>query len=257
MIAANTASDWAAVAVTLLLGAVTAYIGLSINQKRRQEVAVTVADHRLNAYAALWSQIPFSPELLRLTKQAPPLEYERRRLFMAMTRWYYGEGHGMLLGSGTRGIYLTVKSNLICEPKKFVPKSLQKDVTKGRCDGGTLYSADYVRGQEIVRQLSLLRSAMRADLEVYGKPWGKDLENKDREFLYACRVPGWRVQRTARERLHWKVDRLTGRTNPKRYLSAGDEPKPATGRARKLGSPTKRPLEPASKPPRRGPSNAE
>jgi hypothetical protein len=207
MIAANAASDWAQVAVTLLLGLVTAYIGLSIRQKRRQEIAVNVADHRLDAYAALWSTIPQSPELRKLQGDPPLTPAERRVIFDAMTGWYYGEGHGMMLGSGTRDIYLTVKTNLICEPDEFVPISLVDAVRRD----------DAVRSTAVVRQLSLLRSAMRADLEVYGKPWGKPLQPTDREFLYACRVPGWRVQRTADERRRWYADRFSRRTRPELY----------------------------------------
>jgi hypothetical protein len=113
----------------------------------------------------------------------------------------------MLLSANTRGIYLTVKTNMICPPSQFVPVALDEAV-------GT---SDRARSDAVLRQLSLLRSAMRADLEVYGKPWGKPLQPLDREFLYACGVPGYRVQRTFAERLRWFVDRLSGRTRPSLY----------------------------------------
>jgi hypothetical protein len=207
VVIATVGSDWAQVAVTALLGAVTAFLGLSLRQKRRQETAVSVAENRFDAYASLWSQIPYSPELLELV-HAPALGAgELRAIFDRMTGWYYGKGGGLLLGSGTRSIYLTVKKNLICAPEEFVPRSL----------GGELARRPEGRSALVVRQLSLLRSAMRADLDVYGKPWGSPLEPADREFLYACNVPGWRVQRTAAERLHWLADRLAGRTDPSRY----------------------------------------
>jgi hypothetical protein len=209
MIAASAASDWAQIAVTLLLGVITAYIGLSIRQKRRQEIAVNVADHRLKAYAELWSRIPLSPEL-RALRGDPPLRSEQlRRLFDELTDWYYLDGNGMLLGAQTRTIYLTVKTNLICPAEKFVPRSLIEKVHADPAE----------RSVSVVRQLSLLRSAMKADLEVFGKPWGEPLGNLDREFLYACRVPGWRVQHTAAERCRWYADRLRGRTHPKHYRS--------------------------------------
>lgn len=207
MIAANAASDWAQVAVTALLGLVTAYIGLSIRQKRRQEMAVNVADHRLDAYGALWSKIPLSPELRALTGAPPLTGRELRSLFDDLTLWYYEDGHGMLLSVDTRSIYLTVKTNLICKPDRFVPVSLAADVGGG----------EDARSEHVIRQLSLLRSAMRADLEVFGKPWGKPLDGVDREFLYACQVPGWRVQRTFAERCRWLLDRLRGRTRPELY----------------------------------------
>jgi hypothetical protein len=191
----------------VLLGLVTAYIGLSIRQKRRHEIAVNVADHRLDAYGALWSKIPLSPELRDLT-EAPPLSpTELRSLFDQLTTWYYDNGHGMLLSVVTRSIYLTVKANLSCEPDRFVPVSLTDDVRV----------SDDARSEHVTRQLSLLRSAMRADLEVHGKPWGKPLDDVDREFLYACRVAGWRVQRTPEERWRWLIDTLRRRTRPELY----------------------------------------
>jgi hypothetical protein len=209
VITANGASDWVQIVVTALLGLVTAYIALSIRQKRRQEIAISVSAHRLGAYGALWSKIRFSPELRDLTG-APPLdETSLRELFDQFTSWYYDDGNGMLLGGDTRSIYLTVKANLICEPDRFVPLSLRDEVRR----------ADK-RSKHVIRQLSLLRSAMRADLEVYGKPWGKPLDDVDREFLYACRVPGWRVQRTFAERRRWFLDKLKRRTPPELYRTA-------------------------------------
>jgi hypothetical protein len=207
MVVAAVASDWVQIAVTVLLGLLTAYIGLSIRQKRRQEIAVHVADHRFEAYAALWSKIPLSPELRRLRGDRPLDSNELRALFDQMTAWYYEDGHGMLLSANTRGIYLTVKTNMLCAASQFVPVGLVDAVG----------SSDQARSDAVLRQLSLLRSAMRADVEVYGKPWGKPLQPLDREFLYACGVPGYRVQRTFAERLRWFVDRLSGRTRPSLY----------------------------------------
>lgn len=205
--ASAAASDWSQVAVTILLGLLTAYIGLSIRQKRRQEIAVSVSENRFAAYADLWSKIPVSPELMKLTKAPPLTAKDLRALFDSMTVWYYTGGHGMLLGTHTRVIYLTVKTNLICEPDEFVPVSKQ---------AGILDNTE-ARSDLVIRQLSLLRTAMRADLELYGKSWGKSLEDDDREFLYACQVSGFRVQRGWAERGRWLADKFRGRTNPKRY----------------------------------------
>ena len=226
MIAANTASDWAQIAVTMLLGLVTAYIGLSIRQKRRQEIAVNVADHRLDAYAALWSKIPLSPELRKLRSEEPLKPNECREIFDQLTAWYYGDGCGMMLGASTRSIYLTIKTNLICNPDQFVPTSCSDAVRK----------SDDARSEAVIRQLSLLRSAMRADLEVYGKPWGKPLQPVDREFLYACRVPGWRVQRTLAERRRWLVDQLSRRDPPGTVPAARTGGRASRARCKSRGS---------------------
>jgi hypothetical protein len=154
MLGANAVSDWAQVAVTVLLGLLTAYIGLSIRQKRRQEIAVSVSENRFAACADLWSKIPVSPELMDLTKAPPLTDKDLRDLFNRMTVWYYSGGHGMLPSTPTRQIYLTIKTNLICDWRKFVPVSQQTGIR-----GNTA-----ARSKIVIRQLSLLRTAMRADL---------------------------------------------------------------------------------------------
>jgi hypothetical protein len=207
MLGASASSDWAQVAIAILLGLLTAYLGLSIRLKRRQEIAVSVSENRFGAYADLWSKIPVSPELMKLTKAPPLTNKDLRKLFDSMTVWYYTGGHGMLLGTHTRVIYLTVKTNLICDWDKFVPVSKQSRI-RNHTDA---------RSELVIRQLSLLRTAMRADLELYGKSWGKSLEDDDREFLYACQVSGFRVQRGWAERGRWMSDKIRGRTNPKLY----------------------------------------
>src|SRR5690349_20496461 len=121
-------SDWAQVAVAIPLALLTAYLGLSIRLKRRQEIAVNVSEARFGAYADLWSKIPMSPELMKLTKAPPLTDKDLRKLFDRMTVWYYTGGHGMLLGTHTRVIYLTVKTNLICDWDEFVPVSKQSGI---------------------------------------------------------------------------------------------------------------------------------
>lgn len=221
MVGANAASDWAQVAVTVLLGLLTAYIGLSIRQKRRQEIAVNVSENRFAAYAELWSKIPVSPELMKLTKAPPLTDKDLRELFNRMTTWYYTGGHGMLLSTHTRVIYLTVKTNLVCDWDEFVPVSKQAGI-RGNIEA---------RSEIVIRQLSLLRTAMRADLEVYGKSWGKSLDDDDRQFLYACQVSGFRVQRGWAERSRWMTDKLRGRTNPELYKPKKPKPKAKKGAA--------------------------
>jgi hypothetical protein len=214
VVAVNAASDWAQVSVTAFVGVVTAFVGLSIHLKRRQEVAVTVAQNRFGAYAALWSMIPFSPELRRL-KSAPPLtEAELTTLFDRLTSWYYEGGHGMLLGPETRGIYLAVKANMVCAAQDFVPASLRQAVAKSQAE----------RSRLCVRQLSLLRSAMRADLEVYGKPWGRRLDSEDREFLRECGVSTWRIEHGLRERLRLLKAIVADRSRAFRRTKAAPPP---------------------------------
>src|SRR5262245_24764630 len=195
VVAANAASDWIQIAVTAFLGIVTVFVGLSITLKRRQETAVAVAQNRFGFYAALWEMIPYSPELLKLKKEPPLTPQQLERLFDKLTDWYYTGGHGMLLGSDARAIYLTVKKNMLCDPTEFVPASKRNVVAESHDE----------RSDLVVRQLSLLRSAMRADLQVYGEPWGKRLDGVDREFLRACGVSLWHIEHGLRERLRLLV----------------------------------------------------
>ena len=191
MIVASNASDWAQVVVTALIGAVTAFVALSIHLKRRQEIVVVVSQKRHDAYSALWELIPYSLEKQDLKHEASLSRACREKLFDKMTGWYYAAGHGMMLGSETREMYLTTKKNLICDPKDFVPESWRDQITK----------SEDKRSDACVRQLSLLRSAMRADFEVFGKPWGQKIKDCDRDFILACGARPSRLMRSRRDRL--------------------------------------------------------
>jgi hypothetical protein len=63
---------------------------------------------------------------------------------------------------------------------------------------------DTVRGNASIRQLSLLRTQTRADIEIYSSPWGKPLEDDDEAFLKACEVDlgqePWRSAARARRK---------------------------------------------------------
>lgn len=196
MVVASTATDWTTVAVTAFLGVVTIFVGLSIHLKRRQEIAAVVTQKRYEAYSSLWALIPYSPELQELQPKQRLKPEDRDDLFVKMTAWYYGSGRGMMLGDDTRGIYLTAKKNLICKVGEFVPASARKQIGDSEED----------RTSQCVRQLSLLRSAMRADFEVFGKPWGREINDRDREFILECGARPSRLMRSRsarlRERLH-------------------------------------------------------
>jgi hypothetical protein len=190
MVASN-ASDWAQVVVTALIGAVTVFVALSIHLKRRQEIAVVVAQKRHDAYSALWELIPYSLEKQDLKHEGSLSPACREKLFDKMTGWYYAAGHGMMLGSDTREMYLTTKKNLLCNLEEFVPKSWRDEISE----------SEDKRSDACVRQLSLLRSAMRADFEVFGKPWGKKIEDPDRDFILGCGARPSRLMRSRRDRL--------------------------------------------------------
>jgi hypothetical protein len=103
---------------------------------------------------------------------------DRRQLFDDLTNWYYRDGNGLLLSQDARNIYLTAKANLVCAPDKFLPAKARVEVAKD----------DSERDRLIVRQLSLLRTAMRGDIAIYTTPWGSALTDEDISFLDACGV---------------------------------------------------------------------
>jgi hypothetical protein len=58
----------------------------------------------------------------------------------------------------------------------------------------------------VVRQFSLLRTAMRADIALYTTPWGSPLTEDDVAFLLACGVDvgrePWRRSALAADEIH-------------------------------------------------------
>lgn len=195
MVVASAATDWATIAVTAFLGVVTIFVGLSIHLKRRQEIAAVVTQRRYEAYSTLWALIPYSPELQELQPNQRLKPEDRDDLFDKMTAWYYGSGRGMMLGDDTRGIYLAAKKNLICKVEEFVPQAAR----------GQIRGSDEERTKQCVRQLSLLRSAMRADFEVFGKPWGREVNDRDREFILECGARPSRLMRSRSARLRERL----------------------------------------------------
>jgi hypothetical protein len=177
-------SDWVAIATTAGLGVAGLYFGQSIRRRTQAEIEAHVAEERIKSYSALW-------EIMLVAAPSgggPLLLDDRRALFTKLTKWYFTAGHGMVLSEDTRGLYLTAKNNLVCPPDKLVPKRLRERLEAER----DLGKRDRLHGAASVRQLSLLRTSMRADLLVYSGPWGRRLEGEDRAFLRACGVRQWR-----------------------------------------------------------------
>ena len=93
----------------------------------------------------------------------------------------------MLLTEQTRNIYLKAKRNLTCPVAKLEPASFREQVA---------LEGEAARSSKSIRQLSLLRTSMRADVEIYTQPYEEELSPDDIEFLRACKVdldrPPWR-----------------------------------------------------------------
>lgn len=168
----------AEVGITLILGVIGFYLAHSY----RRKIALSVAEKRLAAYSALWSRMNIaSPARLSEWWHEPLALEERENLFNEFTQWYYENGNGMLLGGGTRTIYLRVKDNLVCPIDYFEPESIRT-----RLETMSQEEQEKERGRLSIRQLSLLRSRMKADLEVYGPPYHNKLDDDTKALLRWC-----------------------------------------------------------------------
>jgi hypothetical protein len=179
-------TDWAVAGVTAVLGGIGLYFAHSIRRRFRQEIQARVADRRFKAYAALWAETKVAAGIRELTGQGGLSLEERKQLADKLTTWYYERGNGMLLSADTRKIFLEAKHNLIRDIENLTPVSLKERV-KGSLKPETEW------GMASLRQISLLRNSMRADLAIYASPaspTGKQagLDPGDREFLVACKI---------------------------------------------------------------------
>jgi hypothetical protein len=176
-------AEWVGIAVTALLTIAALYYGQSLRRRIRAEVEAKAAEKRFEAYAALWQKTKTASPM----RNAPLTPGERSQLFQDLTDWYYDGGHGMLLTQQTRNIYLKAKKNLTCPVEELEPASFKEQVA---------LEGDAVRSTTSIDQLSLLRTSMRADIEIYTQPYDNELSPDDIEFLRACKVdldrPPWR-----------------------------------------------------------------
>lgn len=171
------------IAVTATLGVSGLYFGQSLRRRTRAEIEAQVAERRVQAYGELWqTTLAAAPSNGRAVTAA-----ERILLHQQMTEWYFTKGNGMVLSEGTRAIYLTAKNNLECDVREVQPKTLRTALAAADAQ-----QRDAMLGRAVVRQLSLLRTSMRADLLVYSGPWGRTLDAEDRRFLAACGISRWR-----------------------------------------------------------------
>ena len=167
-------ADWASVFVTLLLGVA----GFVVARNISRDVRLKVTERRLVAYERLWA-------LMRMASPYnPPMdEAARRRLHGKFTDWYYKHGDGMLLERVSRSVYLEAKDNLIRPVDKLTPAVSRKRLCT--LDGDEL---EIERGKLSQRQLSLLRTQLKTDLRILGRPYGRPRGSEDDAFLTFCGV---------------------------------------------------------------------
>jgi hypothetical protein len=168
--------------VDLILKLAIALLGFYFAYSLSRQVALRVSERRLGAYSALWALTGVaSPTRLREGGAGPLKATERQRLHDELAMWYYSEGNGMLLANGTRTMFLKVKDNLVRAPKELEPRSFSTEVLHAGVD-----EREAIRGKRAIRQLSLLRTRMKADLGVFGIHYGGGLTDTDKSFLKDC-----------------------------------------------------------------------
>jgi hypothetical protein len=174
-------ADWVVPLLTTAIGAggafLVAYYTESFPRRVRGETELRVAEKRFDAYATLWALTkPASPMI------PDPLDDEAlKKLYNEMTDWYYHpDGRGMLLSEDARNIYLKAKENLTCTDKRLRPPELGTAVAAG----------EVTRSDLSKQQLSLLRTAIRADLRIFTKPYGPAPEKDDDAEAVAKRARG-------------------------------------------------------------------
>jgi hypothetical protein len=163
-------------AIATLLAAIIALIGAYVGVSLRRQLKNQVSERRLTAYAALWQAM----EKAAPSRQKPLTESERSELFDKLTSWYYSNGFGMCLTSGCRNVFLKAKGNLVARTSDLQP-TLRKYVL--HADN----KEQERRSKLAISQLSLLRTRMRADLDIFGRWYqDEDLSDEARAFLEDC-----------------------------------------------------------------------
>jgi hypothetical protein len=165
-------------------------VGLWFAQNYRRQMSLKLSEIRLKAYSRLW-EISGAAAPTRLDGWGDDgylrLD-ERRKLWEAMTDWYYANGGGMLLTAKTKALYLNVKHNLICESSDLRPYGFAGRINMELGRPGNHELDDKVRGTLAIRLISLLRTQLKSDLAIYGPPYSDKLSEYEIFFLLNSKV---------------------------------------------------------------------
>lgn len=184
---------FANLAIPALITLLGLYLAHSYRRQINLQNDLRVAEKRLSAYAALWDRMTIASPV-RATewdvgshRLKPLTPKQRERLFYDLIAWYYENGNGMVLSKDTRTLYLQAKDNLVCPltGKDYKPKLVREELKKTKPD-----KYERERGIRSIRQLSLLRTQMRFDLQKFaGKSYqiGK-ISPKEEKFLEECEI---------------------------------------------------------------------
>jgi hypothetical protein len=162
----------------LLLG-----IGIFLANNFRRQLQLKMVDRRVEAYSHLWALMSVAGPWRIEAGRGAMSHTERTDLYHHMTSWYFS-GDGMLLAETTRDVYLNAKFNLICSVESLRLKlSPEEDKLFKESLPDLPHDLEEWRGRLSMRQLSLLRTQMKADLEIKGFTYQRCMNVADRAFL--------------------------------------------------------------------------
>lgn len=186
-------ADWVDIIATLLLGIVGLYLANSLGRQVRVTRQTKAVEKRFEIYDELWKPMEVAAPMSRHTGGTVLPEHQRKPLYRALTRWFFEGGGGMVLGEPARTIYLRAKENLGAEDLDHLyPDEVRVCVQAAE-------DSLEARRRMAVRQFSLLRTAMRAELGIFGRVYGPELRPTDEAFLRSCGAQLWR-------RPWWRTD---------------------------------------------------
>ena len=210
-------ADWTNIVVTAGLGVAGFWLANSLRLRRRAEQEITAVQKRWDVYKGFWKAT--EPAAPIRPNESPLSEADRISIHEALLHWWFEESGGMLLGSPTRELYFIAKRNLVHLDEELEPESLATYIT-----GTAKHEREKVHSELAVRQLSLVRTAMRKDLGIITRPYYPELNQQDRYFLLSAGVRLWeRPWWTGSWRV-WIVERLRAarqrwRAGPYKYTT--------------------------------------
>jgi hypothetical protein len=167
-------ATWTQLAGTIFLG----LVGLWVGYNYRSQIRLKLAERQVDSYVGLWQLTAIATP----SRMTPLDRSERQSMHKAMNKWYFDEGHGILVPVKTRSIFLSYQSNLICSATDMMPPILAAEL-------GSLPDADAERrrGCVSVRHATLLRNQLKNDLSLHSSfVLYYELRSDEGAFLRSC-----------------------------------------------------------------------
>jgi hypothetical protein len=177
--ATGTFSDVLGIAATLIVGVATIFFAYGY----RRQLGIRTAERRIGAYGDLWSLTYVARPSRHMAEGSVLTDDERRELWVDMSKWYFRAGNGMLMTESTRALYFTVKDNLLADGEALEPQRARRRLAA--LSGGELA---WARGKLAMDQLSLLRTQMKSDLDIYGRHYGDPPDDEDADLLRVAKL---------------------------------------------------------------------